>query len=260
MFLDKVLKGIGETGSHLCVGLDPDMHRLPERYERTAGGVGEFLEWVIDETRSNACVYKPNSAFFEALGAAGVELLGRTIGCIRDMGRPVILDAKRGDIANTARAYASAAFDILKADAITLVPYMGVDTVKPFLERGGFAFILTLPTNPSAQAIVDHGDPPLYLQVAAMANGLAAECPDQIGLVVGATRPAMAARLHEVSPGLPWLVPGVGAQGGSLSGFFSELQSEHLMVVNASRSIIFADRPAVAAWEMKERIGGYLDG
>ena len=259
MFVDRLKDGMRESNGSVCVGLDPSLNRLPASVDRTAEGVEAFLGQVIDRTAEHACVYKPNSAFYEALGSAGMDVLGRTIEQIHARGRPVILDAKRGDIASTAEAYAEAAFGVLGADAITVVPYMGEDAITPFLERGGFTFILTLPTNPSAGSIVDHGAPPLYERVAAMASGLAERYPGQVGLVVGATRPKSAGRLHQLARELPWLVPGVGAQGGSVDAFREAIGGEHLMVVNASRSIVFAADPVAAALELKQRIKGSFD-
>jgi orotidine 5'-phosphate decarboxylase subfamily 2 len=254
MFVEQIQKAMRETGGCVCVGLDPVIERLPDGFARTAAGVESFLEWVVAETVDHACVYKPNSAFFEALGSAGFDVLGRTIERIHAHNRTAILDAKRGDIASTAEAYAAAAFGVLKADAITLVPYMGDDAMTPFLDRGGFAFVLALPSNPSARSVVEHGTPPLYLHVAESARALELRYPAQVGLVVGATRPEAAARIRDVAPGLPWLVPGIGAQGGSATAFFEAVTGRQMMVVNASRSILFAERPGAAARELKETI------
>jgi len=256
MFVERLKAAMQASGGRVCVGLDPSFERLPESVERTAAGVEGFVERIIAETSDHACAYKPNSAFFEALGGAGYDVLGRTIERIHAADRPVILDAKRGDIATTAQAYATAAFDVLGANAITVVAYMGEDAVTPFLDRGGFVFLLALPTNPSAGSIVEHGTPPLYLRIGEMAVRLAAQYPGQVGLVVGATRPEMAGRLHQQAPELPWLVPGVGAQGGSVQEFFDVVNGDHPMVVNASRSIAFAADPRAAAAELKKRIEG----
>jgi len=254
MFAETYRTACGETHGILCVGLDPHLDRLPARYPRTPVGVERFLDDTIERTVDHASAYKPNAAFFEALGKEGFGVLERTIERIHNAKRPAILDAKRGDIASTASAYAEAAFGGLKADAITVVPYMGSDAVRPFLDRGGFTFILTLPSNPSAEAIVDHGNPPLYLRVAEMALELDEAYPGQVGLVVGATRPREAGLLDRLAPDLPWLVPGVGAQGADVAAFFAETAGHQVMVVNASRAILFAEDPGAAAAELQRTI------
>ncbi|MFC2079049.1 orotidine-5'-phosphate decarboxylase [Candidatus Bipolaricaulota bacterium] len=254
MFIEKLRGAMTESGSNLCVGLDPHLDLIPKRFGATSSGIRMFLDWVIDETVGHACAYKPNSAFYEALGAEGWRLLEHVIERVHRTGRPVILDAKRGDIASTAAAYATAAFDVLKADAITLVPYMGEDAILPFLSKGGFAFLLALPSNPSAQRITDHGEPPLSECVAALALEMNSRFPDQLGLVIGATRPDCVKALDAIAGELPWLVPGLGAQGGQADAFFTQVTQDRLMVVNASRSILFAPDPGQAAARMKQEI------
>jgi len=256
MFIDAFRQACRDTGGCLCVGLDPHLDRIPDRFDTTAEGVHRFLCWIIEQTAPYASAYKPNAAFFEVLGAAGMDVLKRVIEEIHAAGRPVILDAKRGDISSTAKAYARAAFDVLGADAITVVPYMGEDAIVPFLEGGGYAFVLTLPTNPSSPEIVDHGEPPLYERVTRLAGELNRRFRDQVGLVVGATRPAEARRIHEMAPELGWLVPGIGAQGASVDAFGELIADHDITVVNASRAVLFADDPANAAWELAERTGG----
>ncbi len=247
MFIDRLLDGQRATGGRLCVGLDPQTGSVD--------GVRAAVRRIIDATAPHACAYKPNSAFFEALGARGFELLGETIERVHAAGRLAILDAKRGDIAATAEAYARAAFDVLRADAITVVPYMGEDAVRPFLERGGAVYVVALPSNPSAGAVIEHGTPPLYLRVAKLAAGWAGDYPGRVGLVVGATRPEAARAVHAMNPDLPWLVPGLGAQGGDLEAF--ERAAPHRVVVyNVSRGIAADASPGEAARRWKEKIGG----
>lgn len=245
MFVDRLLEAQRMTGGRLCVGLDP--------HGATLHDVRQVVRRIVDQTATHACVYKPNSAFFEALGGQGVDLLGETIEHIHSVGRLAILDAKRGDIASTADAYARAAFDVLGADAITVVPYMGEDAVRPFLERGA-VFVVTLPSNPSAAAVVEHGTPPLYRRVAELAAGWAERYPGRVGLVVGATRPEAAAAVHAAGEGLPWLVPGLGAQGGDLKRF--DAVGHRVVVYNVSRGIATDAAPGDAARRWKEEIGG----
>ncbi len=254
MFIDDVRRTMTKTGSAVCVGLDPHLDLLPSAIARTADGVGRFLDRVIGETAEHACAYKPNSAFYEVLGEAGWGLLRRTIDRVHREGRPIILDAKRGDISSTAAAYASAAFDALGADAITVVPYMGEDAVRPFLQAGGFAFIVALPSNSSARPVTDHGQPPLFARIAEMAMQLDGSYPGCVGLVVGATRPEEVCRMDELSPSLPWLVPGIGAQGGDAAAFFASVRRERIHLINASRSILFADDARAAAEQLKTDI------
>lgn len=251
MFVRELREAIRDSGGNLCVGLDPHLHLVPKRFGNTVAGIRAFLDWIIDETVDHACAYKPNSAFYEALGSAGWDLLKHIIDRVHRVGRSAILDAKRGDIASTASAYATAAFDVLEADAITLVPYMGEDAIVPFLESGRFAFVLTLPSNQSSRRIADHGTPPLSERIAAMAVELNSRFPDQLGLVVGATQPDAVTALDKISEGLPWLVPGLGAQGGQAEAFFAHTDQDRLMVVNASRSVLFVSDPRRAAEELK---------
>jgi orotidine 5'-phosphate decarboxylase subfamily 2 len=254
MFIETYQAARHETGGSLCVGLDPHLDRIPAAYGATPAGVRRFLGDVVECTIDDASAFKPNIAFYEALGPEGLSVLASTIEQVQEAGRPVILDAKRGDIASTAGAYADAAFGRLGVDAITLVAYMGSDAVVPFLDRGGFAFVLALPSNPSASAIVDHGEPPLYARIAELAVDLNARYPNQLGLVVGATRPVEAAELHRLAPELPWLVPGIGAQGASGRVFFDAAGGHETMVINASRAVLFAPDPAAAAAELRRKI------
>jgi orotidine 5'-phosphate decarboxylase subfamily 2 len=254
MFVDELRMLQRETGGRLCVGLDPHPELVPGG-GRKARAVRRFLDAVISQTKDDACVYKPNSAFFEALGSDGVTLLRHTIDRIHDAGRLAILDAKRGDIASTAAAYARAAHDRLAADAITVVPYMGEDAILPFLDSGLAVFIVALPSNPTAAAIVDHGSPPLYVRVAELAARLEERFPGLVGLVVGATSPARARSLRDIGPGLPWLVPGIGAQGGELEAFLDAVGGDRTLVFNVSRGVLAAERPGDAARTFKEAMG-----
>ena len=260
MFLDEARAACRLTDGSLCVGLDPHPDLIPRAYSTTPDGLRDFLAEIVEQTLPHASLYKPNAAFYEALGPDGLTVLKEVIDLVHDAGRPVILDAKRGDIASTARAYARAAFDFLEADAITIVPYMGEDAVVPFLDHGRFVCLLVLPSNPSAAEIVEHGLPPLYERVCRLALELHARYPGQVGLVVGATRPAQARVLHDLAPSLPWLVPGVGAQGGSLGALSQATEGRHEAWVNVSRAILFDPQPGEAAKMWKEKIGVWQHG
>lgn len=215
----EVLRGArAKNASLLCVGLDPEIARLPEGIARTPAGVLEFNRSIIDATSDLVCAYKPNLAFYEALGPQGFEILAQTRRLV-PAGIPVIGDAKRGDIGNTARAYAEALFNRLGFDAVTVSPYMGRDAVEPFLayrDRG--VFVLCRTSNPGAAEIQnllveqDGALRPLYEVMALLARDWNQH--GNAGLVVGATAPAELEAIRDLAPDLPILIPAVGAQGG----------------------------------------------
>lgn len=262
---ERIAEASLRNNSRLCVGLDTDPRRLPDKIRTKTDPIYSFNCAIIEATLDLVCCYKPNAAFYEAQGAAGVEALVRTIRFIG--GRvPVILDVKRGDIGNTATQYARAAFEWFKADAVTVNPYMGLDSVAPFMEfsdRG--VFVLCLTSNPgSADFQLLPEENPLYEQVAAKVRQWD-EGKGCLGLVVGATHPDRIARLREISGDLPFLLPGIGAQGGSLEAVSAaELPGEKPgVIVNASRSVVyagegndFAVNAREAAMELRDRIGG----
>jgi len=254
------LKHLNERG-HLCVGLDPTVADLPENVNPDRDGIERFLKDIIEATSPYAVAYKPNAAFYEALGPWGWEILES----LRDMipsGTLMIFDAKRGDVGHTAHAYAHAAFKRVGADAITLSPFLGEDSVRPFLEdpeRG--AFLLCLTSNPDAfrwqTAIID-GDP-LFIHMARWAKSLNGR--HNVGLVAGATRPEELAMIREQSGGdMPLLIPGVGAQQGDLRATL-QAASGAPFLINASRSIVgaskgadYADAAALAASKLHSEI------
>lgn len=242
-FSDKLRAAQAATRSRVCVGLDPDPARLPAPFrDRTpAEAVLAFNRAVIAATADVACAYKPNLAFYEALGVEGWRVFEQTVAAIPE-GRLVIADAKRGDIGNTARMYAHAFFDRLGCDAVTVSPYMGTDAVIPFLEtEGRCAFVLVATSNESApelQALVADGEP-VYLHTARLAADAAAEFPGEVGFVVGATRPGLLAEVRAAYPDVPFLVPGVGAQGGDAAAV-AEVTGSGPLLVNSSRGILYA--------------------
>lgn len=241
-FAERLQRAVDAADSLLCVGLDPQPDRTP------AAEILAFNRTVIEATADYACAFKPQSAFYEAAGPAGWEALARTIELIRELAPRalVVLDAKRGDIAHTARAYATAAFEQFGADAVTASPYLGGDSVAPFLERPERgAFVLCRTSNPGGgdfQSLPVDGSEPLYERVARRAAEWAEAHHDNVGLVVGATWPAELARVRELCPDLPILLPGIGAQGGDLEAALSaglDAQGRGLLV-SASRSVIYA--------------------
>ena len=229
------------------MGLDPDPAKLPERLrgQDTIEAVEEFLSQIVEATRDLVCAYKPNSAFYEALGPKGFLLLQRLI---RRIPRriPVILDAKRGDIASTARKYAEAAFDALGADAVTVNPYLGFDAVKPFLDYGDKGvFLLCRTSNPGARDFQDLSceGKPLYQRIAERAVEWRTQARGELGLVVGATYPKELAVVREiVGEEMPLLVPGVGAQGGDLNKAVRAAANSRgeNAIVNVARGVLYA--------------------
>ena len=241
-FSERLAVAVREAGSALCVGLDPDLDRLPDSVSRDASGVAQFCKAIADSTCDAAAAFKPNLAFFDALGPDGARALADVCAHVRASGRLLVLDGKRGDIGNTGRLYADALFSRLGGDAATVAPYMGRDSLTPFLARAGrCAFVLVATSNPGAadvQALAVAGEP-LYRHVARMAVDVAAGAPGEIGFVVGATRPGVLAGLREEHPDVPFLVPGVGAQGGSVEEIL-EANAGGPVLVNAGRSVLYA--------------------
>lgn len=230
---------IARSGGMLCVGLDPDPARIPTACGDGADGAVRFLAAIVEATHDMVCAYKPNIAFFEAMGARGHAALLETLAAIpKEI--PVILDAKRGDIGSTAEFYARAAFEEIGADAITVNPLLGTDSIAPFLarrDRGVFSLCLT--SNPgAADFIISTG---LHRRIAQAARGWSEANPN-VGLVVGATWPDALAELRELCPSAWMLLPGVGEQGGALESSLSAAASPvgNRTIVNASRSILYA--------------------
>lgn len=242
-FVDRLAGAVASRNSLVCVGLDPVPERLPQGISRDAAGIAEFNRRLIDATSDVACCYKPNFPFYGAFGAAGVEALQQTIEAVPD-DIPVLLDCKVGDIGSTAQRWAHMVFDELGADAIVVNPYMGTDAVSPFLEysdRG--VFVLCHTSNPGAadfQRLLVDGSP-LYEHVVRKTltwNETHGGC----GIVVGATQAGSISRLRTLAPEMPFLVPGVGSQGGDLQAAVADgLRDDGSgLLINSSRSIIFA--------------------
>lgn len=254
-FFEKLDQRAREIGSLLCVGLDPHPEDLPEQ---TGAAAREFCLRLIEATKDDALAFKPNAAFFEALGPEGWEALQTVIRAVPE-GIPVILDAKRGDVSSTAQAYARSAFETLGADAITLNPYLGYDSLTPFMqdpEKG--IFLLCKTSNPGS---VDLQDLPLgghyrLMMVYEKIAGLATEwgTNDNLGLVVGATFPDALRRVRELAPQQWILAPGLGAQGADLQDALrAGLREDGLgLLINVSRGISRANDPRKAARELVE--------
>ena len=266
MTRQQLVSRIRSTGSYLCVGLDPDFSRIPASLRPAADPVFEFNRRIIDATKEHCVAYKINTAFYEANGARGWETMERTVNHIPSS-HLKIADAKRGDIGNTSTQYARAFFETLAFDAITVAPYMGEDSVRPFLEyRDKWTIVLGLTSNSGAAdfELQPTGKGLLYERVLTAAAGWGS--PENLMYVVGATQASAFARIRELTPEHFYLVPGVGAQGGSLDIISRcAMNAEVGLLVNASRAIIyasegedFAEASAVVAAGYRREMSGYL--
>jgi orotidine-5'-phosphate decarboxylase len=259
-YLDRLGARIEAVGTTLCLGVDPDPATLPNGFSRDLAGVERFARLILDTAAPRAAAVKLNLAFYEAFGSAGIAALERLRARVpADV--PFIADAKRADIASTAARQAVAIFDALGADAVTLNPYLGRDALEPFLAYSDrFAYVLCRTSNTGAaefQALDTQGQP-LYVAVARRVAGWATEGAP-VGLVVGATAPEELAQVRAAAPHLPFLVPGLGAQGGDVdtvlaAGPATEGSAASIrggaLLVNVSRAIaaaaIASDDPAAA--------------
>jgi orotidine-5'-phosphate decarboxylase len=243
-FLAKLKTAQQANKSWVCVGLDPVMNKLPAAVSGAESPLLTFGRAIVEATADLVCAFKPNLAFWLVEGAEGLRALQAVVAAVPDH-IPVVLDAKFSDIGHVAAAYARVAFEIVGADAVTVNPYLGIDGVRPFIadaEHG--AFLLARTSNPSAPDLQNRlvGDHPLYEDVARLAAQWDAENPGTCGLVVGATYPDELARLREITPSLPFLIPGVGAQGGSPEAAVAHGPTAGGIgpVINSSREIIYA--------------------
>ena len=247
--------------SMLCVGLDVDYNKMPEHvkalakkgevaikgelFKGTARSIVEFNKAIVDATAAHCVAYKPNLAFYECYGIDGMRALDATVDYIRTHYPEIFLiaDAKRGDIGNTAKMYAKAFFEEMDFDAVTIAPYMGADSVTPFLEyKDKWAIVLALTSNASAfQFQLGQKDgKPLYQAV--MEEMMAISTPDNMMFVVGATKADKLEELRSFCPDNFFLVPGVGAQGGSAEEVIAHGANDHGgLLINSSRGILFAD-------------------
>jgi orotidine-5'-phosphate decarboxylase len=261
VILRKLEARMDAVRSLVCVGLDPEVARIPARFRTYQWPLFEFNRWIIEQTHEHAAAYKPNMAFYEAGGTQGLRELELTMEYLRAKHPEIvtICDAKRGDIGNTNRGYVAAIFDEMGFDAVTLHPYLGREALTPFLERGDkVCIVLCRTSNAGAgefQDLVCNGKP-VWERVAEHvsadwnANG---NCM----LVVGATYPEEMRRIRCLAPEMTFLVPGVGAQGGDVAAVVAgglDARGKGLLI-NSSRGIIFSDDPEAAARELRDEIG-----
>jgi orotidine-5'-phosphate decarboxylase len=279
----QLIEQIFSKGTYLCVGLDTDPDKLPEHLKGGPDAVFEFNKAIIDATKEYCVAYKINTAFYEAQGLRGWEAMDRTVRYIPDT-HFKIADAKRGDIGNTSTQYAKAFFEAMPFDAITVAPYMGADSVQPFLAyEGRWTIMLGLTSNPGARdfetldcsrstdILVDgvHTTPKESGQLFefVLRKGVEWGSTGNLMFVVGATQADAFARIRELTPDHFYLVPGVGAQGGSLKDISeSALNADCGLLVNASRAIIyaaegenFAEEAGAIAQQYAFEMKGYLE-
>ncbi|QTA38312.1 orotidine-5'-phosphate decarboxylase [Thermosipho ferrireducens] len=248
--IDKYLKTRQKNNSILLVGLDSDFERITEN-------VLDFNKKIISNTHDLICGYKINIAFYEKMGPKGLEILEETISYIRKYTElPVILDAKRGDIGNTAKAYAYYYFEHLAVDSITINPLMGIDTIEPYLEyENAHVFALALTSNTGARdfEIPDK----LYLKITRKMNELNKVYKDKVGIVVGATNTEYISEIVKNSNNMLFLIPGIGAQGGNIKELFDSLNNYKNILINVSRAIIFDENPRQKTIEFNNIINKY---
>lgn len=246
---EKLQKAVTASDSVLCVGLDPDPERIPvairDQTDRIAGQFIRFCSEVIRVTAPYCCAYKPNIAFFEALGSEGIRALEEVLAAIPES-HVTIIDAKRSDIANTSNFYKKAFFDLYNADAVTLSPMTGFDSIKPFLDDDQKAvYVLTLTTNPGA---VDfflkpfEGFDTMSSYIASRLSDIDKSSRSHVGMVTGATQASHMKTVISRYPSASLLIPGIGAQGGSIEQLENGLKNHSgIPVINITRSLIYAN-------------------
>ncbi|EKD64801.1 MAG: orotidine 5'-phosphate decarboxylase [uncultured bacterium] len=255
-FKDLLEKAIAQNNSLLCVGLDPE----PQKFSKKLS-IFQFNKSIIDQTSDSVCAYKPNSAFYEAQGIKGLNELKKTITYLKKNYPtiPVVLDAKRADIPNTARMYAKAAFEYWEADAVTVYPYLGLDSILPFLQYKDKLTILLIKTsNPGADMFqnLKTKDGAFYLSMAKKIKNWKYE---NIGIFVGATFPKELAEMRKIFPDRIFLSAGVGAQSAEIKAAVkSGIDKKGAGIMfNASRSIIYGEDPGSAARQLRDEINKY---
>ena len=285
-FADRLMAAIIEKASRVCVGIDPVIDSLPDAARGRAEPIEQvrgFCARILRAVADHCPVVKPNSAFFEALGPGGMELLHDVVLEAKKLGLLVIVDAKRNDIGSTAEAYARAVFggDEAVPDAVTVNPYLGSDGVRPFIDTaeacGGGVFVLVKTSNPSSAELQDlqADGKPIYHHVADLVDAWGSAHVGEsgwssVGAVVGATWPEQLVELRAAMPRTPFLVPGYGAQGGGAADVVAAFDDDGLgAVVNSSRGIIYAHSEstdefdiaaAKAAETMKRAINEAIEG
>jgi orotidine-5'-phosphate decarboxylase len=265
----RLFEEIKRKNSYLCVGLDTDLEKIPRHLLSTADPVFEFNKHIIDATQDFAVAYKPNIAFYEALGPKGWESLQKTLDYIPD-NIFAIADAKRGDIGNTSTLYAKAFFQHMDFDSITVAPYMGEDSIKPFLSfNDKWVILLAHTSNPGSAdfQLIESTVTGMKLYEEVLVKAQQWGTPDQLMFVVGATHPEKIQGIRALAPENFFLVPGIGAQGGDLEMTSKFGMNKHCgLLVNSARAIIyasagedFADRARIEAKKVQTEMAKYLN-
>jgi len=256
--LDHLVKS---NNSLLCVGLDPQIDKISKNFQNTKEPLFNFCKFIIDSTSNSVCAYKPNIAFFEAYGIEGLDQLKKTFFYLQNEFSqvPVILDAKRADIANTAKMYARAIFEYWGADATTVYPHLGLDSIEPFLAyKERYTFLIVKTSNPDSATFqnlkTEKG--PYYL---AVADQIKKWQKDNVGVFVGATYPKEIRELRNIFPHKVFLSAGVGAQKANLAqsvkaGIDKDKKG---IIFNASRSVIYSENPGESAQKLRDEINKY---
>lgn len=266
MTRQQLTEQIFSKGTYLCVGLDTDLEKIPSHLRHQPDAILQFNKAIIDATKDLCVAYKINTAFYEVYGAKGWEIMEQTVAYIPNT-HFTIADAKRGDIGNTSAQYAKAFFETLNFDSITVAPYMGEDSIRPFLEyTGKWTIVLGLTSNKGADDFERQpcGDGLLYEQVLTKVSSWGN--PDNLMFVIGATQAAAFENIRKIAPQHFYLVPGVGAQGGSLADISTIAMTEDCgLLVNASRAVIyagsgedFAEKAGAAAAQYAAEMKSYL--
>lgn len=264
-FLQKLEKAIKKNNSLLCVGLDPDLDKIPQHLLKLDDPIFGFNKEIVDSTYNLVCAYKPQIAHYAACGIKGINSLLKTIDYVlhKYPTIPIILDAKRADIGSTSQLYAKEAFDVFKADAVTVNPYFGLDSLQPFLERKDKGIIILCRTsNKSAGDFQDIkislNNLPLYLHIAKTVNKWN-ETYKNCLLVIGATWPEEIRKVRDMAPDMFFLVPGIGAQGGDLKKTLENglRKDKSGLIIHSSRAIIYAQNPREEALKLRNEINRY---
>lgn len=266
MTKQQLIEQINKKQSFLCVGLDPDLKKIPQHLLQLEDPIYEFCKQIIDATKDYCVAYKPNVAFFECLGPIGWESLKKTLDYIpKDIF--IIADAKRGDIGNTSEMYAKTFFEYLNADSVTVAPYMGEDSVTPFLKfQNKWVILLALTSNKGCEdfQLFTNGKTKLFEEVITKSQQWGTD--ENLMYVIGATRGEVIAEARKLAPNHFFLVPGVGAQGGSLEEVCKYgLMEDCGLLINSSRGIIYADSSEnfaqiakQEAQKLQQEMAGYL--
>ena len=268
-FWENVEKFYRQNGSALVVGLDPVIEKLPDGIERNSDGILKFIDQIVKSTHDLVCAYKPNLAFFLAIGDDGLNILRKSIAIVKSYGDiPIILDAKFNDVGHTAKMYSDFAHRI-GADAVTINPYIGRDTIAPFVENDLGIILLCATSNPNFADVEGiplgnrRDDRPLYIEIARLTDEWSKFFNRRFGLVVGATHPDVFTRIRQNAPNSPFLIPGIGAQGGDISDYIEPSITSDLFppLIVSARSILyasdksdFADAARKKTMELKDKI------